>query len=323
MKALRVHEHGGPEVMTYEDVEVPTPHIGEAVVKIAAAGVNFIDVYYRTGLNKPPLLPFTLGVEAAGTVSAVGPGVTEVEVGERVAYCMVLGAFAEYAKVPVWRLVRLPDSVSFETGAALMLQGMTAHYLTHDTFPLRPGHTALVHAAAGGAGLLVTQAARRRGATVLGTVGSEAKAALAREAGAHETIVYTQQDFETEVKRLTGGDGVDVVYDSVGAATFDKSLNCLRPRGYMVLFGNSSGPVPPFAPGSLAAKGSLFLTRPTLNSYSATRDEILRRTRDLFDWISSGDLRLKIDRALPFAEATKAYEALESRQTTGKVLLRP
>ena len=323
MKALRVHEHGGPEVVKYEEIDVPTPGRGEAVVKIAAAGVNFIDVYYRSGLNKPPSLPFTLGMEAAGTVTAIGDGVTEVNVGDRVAYCMVLGAFAEYAAVPAWRLVPLPDAVSFDTAAAMMLQGMTAHYLTRDTYPLQPGQTALVHAAAGGAGFLIVQAARKRGAKVIATVGTDAKAEIAREAGADEVIVYSKQEFDAEVKRLTDGRGVDVVYDSVGAATFEKSLNSLRPRGFMVLFGNSSGPVPAIAPLTLAAKGSLFLTRPGLNAYSATREEIVSRTNDLFAWLQSGDLKVRIHAVRPLAEARQAHEALEARQTTGKLLLRP
>lgn len=321
MKAVRVHAFGGSGVLRYEDVEIPSPGPGEALVKVAAAGLNFIDVYYRTGIYKTSF-PFTIGSEAAGTVDAVGPGVTEVAVGDRVAYCMVLGAYAEYAVVPAWRLVTLPDTVSFETAAAVSLQGMTAHYLTHSTFPLQAGHTALVHAAAGGAGLLLTQVARRRGATVYGTVGSEAKAALAREAGANEVIVYSTQDFETEVKRLTGGRGVDVVYDSVGAATFDKSLNCLKPRGYMVLFGHSSGPVAPVDPLTLQAKGALFLTRPGLNRYSATREEILERMSDVFQWVAAGELEVRIDKVLPLAECARAHDDLESRRTTGKVLFR-
>jgi NADPH:quinone reductase len=322
MNSIRIHDYGGRDTMRYESLPTPEPGRGEALVWIASIGVNFLDVYYRTGLHKAPL-PFTPGSEAAGTVTAVGEGVSEVVVGDRVAYCMVLGSYAEYAVVPAWRLVRLPDDVSFETGAASMLQGLTAHYLTHDAFRLQPGHTALVHAAAGGAGLLLTQAARMCGAHVIGTVGSHGKAALARDAGAHETIVYTEQDFEAEVKRITSGRGVDVVYDSVGAATFDRSLNCLRPRGYLVLFGNSSGPVPPFDPGILATKGSLYLTRPGLNRYTATREEILHRAEALYGWLRSGAMTLKIDRTLPLKEAARAHEALEGRQTTGKVLLTP
>jgi NADPH2:quinone reductase len=321
MKAVRVHQYGGPEVLRYEDAEVPTPAHGEALVSVAVSGLNFIDVYYRTGIYKTTF-PFTNGLEGAGTVTAVGSGVTEVQVGDRVGWCMVLGSYAEYAVVPAWRLVKLPDAISFETAAAVMLQGMTAHYLTHSCFPLRPGHTALVHAAAGGAGYLLTQAARRCGATVIGTVGTDAKAVLAREAGAHEVILYTQQDFEAEVKRLTGGQGVDVVYDSVGQSTFDKSMNCLKPRGYMVLFGNSSGPVPPVDPLVLAAKGSLFLTRPGLNRYSATREEILERMRAVFGWIGAGELRVRIEGIRPLAEVERTHQDLEGRRTTGKVLFR-
>ncbi len=323
MKAIRVHAHGGPEVLRCEDVPVPSPGRGEALVKVAFSGLNFIDVYYRSGLNTPPQLPFTLGMEASGTVAAVGEGVGEVTEGDRVAWSMVLGTDAEYAVAPAWRLARLPDTVSFEDGAAVMLQGMTAHYLTQDTFPLKPGDTALVHAAAGGAGFALTQVARLRGARVIATVGSEAKAAIARQAGAAEVIDYTRQDFAAEVKRLTNGRGVDVVYDSVGAATFDQSLNCLRARGYMVLFGNSSGPVPPFDPLTLASKGSLFLTRPGLNKYSATREEILSRTADMFAWLESGALKLRIDSVRPLADVAVAHRDLEGRKTAGKVLFHP
>jgi NADPH2:quinone reductase len=302
---------------------MPSPGPGEALVKIAAAGVNFIDVQHRAGRYKAPALPFVLGSEAAGTVTAVGPDVREVRIGERVAYAMVLGAYAEYAVVPAQRLVALPAGVSFESAASVMLQGLTAHYLTHSTVALKPGDTALVHAAAGGAGLLITQVARLRGATVYGTVGSEAKAALAREAGAAVTIDYTRQDFEAEIKRLTNGRGVDVVYDSVGKDTFDKSLNCLRPRGCLALFGFSSGPVAPFDPAVLGAKGSLFLTRPGLNQYIATRDELEERARALFAWLASGELKPRIDRVLPLAEAATAHRELEARRTAGKVLLVP
>jgi NADPH2:quinone reductase len=323
MKAIRVHVHGGPDTLRFEDTAVPTPAAGEALVRVACAGLNFIDVYYRTGLNKPPQLPFTLGMEASGTVAALGEGVTEVAVGDRVAWSMVLGTDAEYAVAPAWRLAKIPDAVSFDDAAAVMLQGMTAHYLTQDTFPLKAGDTALVHAAAGGAGYALTQVAKLRGARVIATVGSDAKAQVVRDAGADDVIVYTTQDFEAEVKRLTGGRGVDVVYDSVGAATFDKSLNCLRARGFMVLFGNSSGPVPPFDPLTLASKGSLFLTRPGLNKYSATRDEILSRCADMFRWLESGALKLRIDSVRPLAETAQAHRDLESRKTVGKVLIRP
>ena len=310
-------------MLRLEDLDTPQPAAGQAVVKIAAAGLNFIDVYYRTGLNKPPALPFTLGMEAAGTVTAVAPDVTDVAVGDRVGYSMVLGADAEFAAVPAWRLAKIPDGVSFELAAAVMLQGMTAHYLTHDTFPLKAGHTALIHAAAGGAGQMVTQVARLRGASIIATAGGAAKADLARKAGAHEVIDYSAQDFEAEVKRLTSGRGVDVVYDSVGATTFDKSLNCLKPRGYMVLFGNSSGPVAPVAPLTLAAKGSLFLTRPGLNQYTATREEITSRAADLFRWLESGELIVRVDSRRPLSDAARAHEDLEARRTTGKVLLIP
>lgn len=309
-------------MLRYEEVPVPAAGPGEALIKVALTGLNFIDVYYRTGLNTPPQLPFTPGMEASGTVVAIGDDVAEVRPGDRVAWSMVLGTDAEFALAPAWRLVKLPDSVSFEDGAAVMLQGMTAHYLTVDTFPLGPGHVALVHAAAGGAGYALTQVARLRGAKVIATVGTDAKAEIARQAGANDVIVYTRQDFESEVKRLTDGRGVDVVYDSVGAATFDKSLNCLRARGYMVLFGNSSGPVPPFDPLTLASKGSLFLTRPGLNKYSATRDEILMRTADMFRWLESGELKLRIDRVCPLEEAPQAHRDLEARRTIGKVLFK-
>lgn len=323
MNAIRVHGHGGPEVLRHEEISVPEPGRGEALVKVACAGLNFIDVYYRTGLNKPPQLPFTLGMEASGTVAALGEGVTEVAVGDRVAWSMVLGTDAEYAVAPAWRMAKIPDAVSFDDAAGVMLQGMTAHYLTQDTFPLKAGDTALVHAAAGGAGYALTQVAKLRGARVIATVGSDAKAQVAREAGADEVIVYTSQDFESEVKRLTDGRGVDVVYDSVGAATFDKSLNCLRARGYMVLFGNSSGPVPPFDPLTLASKGSLFLTRPGLNKYSATREEILLRCSDMFRWLQSGQLKLRIDSVRPLSETAQAHRDLEARRTVGKVLIHP
>jgi NADPH2:quinone reductase len=280
--------------------------------------LNFIDINFRLGVYKAPQLPFTPGQEGAGTVSAIGEGVTDLKIGDRVAYAMTMGSYAEYAAVPAWRLVKLPDNVDFKIGAAIMLQGMTAHYLTHSTFPLKKGHRALVHAAAGGVGLLLTQIAKKLGATVYATVGNEAKAELAREAGADEVIIYSKQDFEAEVKRLAGG-GVDVVYDSVGATTFDKSLNCLRPRGYMVLFGQSSGPVPPVDPATLFAKGSLFLTRPSLTHYSMSRDEILSRTAFLF----GSDLKFKVDHVFPMSEAAKAHEELAGRRTTGKVVLIP
>ena len=322
MKAIRIHNYGGPEVLQYEDAPAPAAGKGEAVVKIAAAGLNFIDIYFRSGLSKAASLPFTPGHEGAGMVTSVGEGVTEVKAGDRVAYAMTMGSYAEYAVVPAWRLVQLPDQVNFHLGAAILLQGMTAHYLTHNTFPLKAGHKALVHAGAGGVGLLLIQVAKNCGATVYATVGSDAKAELARAAGADATIVYSTHDFETEVKRLEPR-GVDVVYDSVGASTFDRSLNCLRTRGYMVLYGQSSGPVPPVDPGVLVAKGSLFLTRPSLTHYAMTRDEVLSRSSDLFRWLLSGDLTFKVDHAFPLADAAKAHEALAGRKTTGKVVLIP
>ena len=321
VKAVRVHAYGGLEALCYEEVATPSPGAGEVLVEIAASGVNFIDVQHRAGRYKGPKLPFTVGSEAAGTVAEVGSDVHDVRVGDRVAYAMIVGAYAEHAVVPANRIVKLPDGVDFTAAAAIMLQGLTAHYLTHSTFPLKRGDVALVHAAAGGAGLLITQVARKLGATVYGTVGSEAKAALARDAGATHVINYARQDFEAEVKRLTGGRGVDVVYDSVGKDTFERSLNCLRPRGYLALFGFSSGPVAPFDPAILGAKGSLFLTRPGLNQYIATRAELVQRASDLFAWLAAGDLRPHIDRVLPLAQAASAHEALEARRTTGKLVL--
>lgn len=322
MKAIRVHQPGGPEALVYEDVAQPTPGPGEALVKIEAIGINFIDVYRRSGLY-PMATPFTLGDEAAGVVAALGPGVEDLRVGDRVAFASVPGAYAEYAVAPAARLVQLPAGLDSRQAAAAMLQGMTAHYLTHSTYPIKPGDQVLIHAAAGGAGLLVVQMAKRRGARVFGTVSTEAKAALARAAGADEVILYTQADFEAEVRRLTGGRGVDAVYDSVGQTTFDKSLNCLRPRGYMVLFGQSSGPVAPLNPQILNAKGSLFLTRPTLGNYIATREELLERAGDVLSWIAAGELALRIDSELPLAQAAEAHRKLESRATTGKLLLIP
>ena len=322
MKAIRVHAPGGPEALRYEDVERPVPGPGQVLVKIEAAGVNFIDVYQRTGHYKVPV-PFTLGQEAAGPVAAVGPGVAEPRVGDRVAYTSILGAYAEYAVVPADRVVALPDGVSAKQGAAAMLQGLTAHYLATTTYPLKPGDTCLVHAAAGGAGLLLCQIAKLRGARVLGTVSTREKAALARGAGADEVILYTEQDFEAEVKRLTNGAGLQVVYDSVGKTTFEKGLNCLVRRGMMVLFGQSSGPVGLFDPQVLNQKGSLFLTRPTVAHYIATRAELLARAGDVLGWIKNGKLKVRIDRELPLAQAAEAQRLLEGRKTTGKVLLTP
>jgi NADPH2:quinone reductase len=322
MKAVRVHAPGGIEALSYEVVPVPKPGSGEALVKVEAAGVNFIDIYLRTGLYKQPL-PFTLGQEGAGVILEVGSEVTEVKKGDHVAYAGVIGAYAEYAVVPAVRLVKLPKEIDARQGAAAMLQGMTAHYLSHSTYPLKPGDKALVHAAAGGVGLLLVQMAKKRGARVFGTVSTEAKAKLAREAGADEVMLYTEQDFETEVKRLTKGQGVQVVYDSVGRDTFEKSLSCLAPRGMLALYGQSSGMVPPFDLSQLAGKGSLFVTRPILGHYTQTREELLRRAGDVLGWVSSGELKLRIDRAFPLAEAAEAHQMLAGKLSAGKLLLIP
>ncbi len=322
MKAVRVHAVGGPEVLRLEEVDRPAPGPGQVLVKIAGAGVNFVDVYQRTGLY-PVERPFTLGQEAAGTVTALGAGVGDVTVGDRVAYAGVLGAYAEFAAVPADRLVPLPNEVSPKQGATLMLQGMTAHYLACTTYPLKPGDACLVHAAAGGVGLLLCQIAKLRGARVIGTVSTAAKAELARAAGADEVILYTERDFEEEVKRLTGGAGVQVVYDSVGKTTFAKGLNCLASRGMMVLFGQSSGPVGAFDPLVLMQKGSLFLTRPTVVTYIATRTELVARAEEVLGWVRDGRLRLRIGGEFPLAQAADAHRELEARRTTGKLLLIP
>jgi NADPH2:quinone reductase len=322
MKVIQVKEHGGPEKLEYVDVPMPTPGPDQALVRIVATGVNFIDIYFRIGLYKAEL-PVILGNEAAGVVEAVGPGVTEVAVGDRVAYAMFRGSYAEYAAVPAAQLVKIPAALDFEHAAAVMLQGMTAHYLTHSTYPLKQGDTALVHAAAGGAGGLIVQMAKMRGARVLGTVSTPAKAAIARAAGVDEVILYTEQDFAAEAKRLTGNRGVDVVYDSVGATTFEKSLNSLHPRGLMALFGQSSGPVPPFDPGILNQKGSLFLTRPSLAHHCLTREELLWRAGDVLGWVAAGKLKIRIDGAYPLSKAGEAQTDLASRRTAGKLLLLP
>jgi len=319
-KAVRVHKVGGPEALVYEDVDVPAPGSGEVRIRQHAVGVNFIDVYFRTGLYKADT-PITLGSEGAGTVEAVGPEVTEVSPGDRVAYAMARGSYAEYAVVPAAQLVKIPGHVDFQTAAAAMLQGMTAHYLTHSTYPLKSGDTCLVHAAAGGAGGLTVQMAKMLGARVFGTVSGEEKARTARENGVEEAILYTQVDFDAEVKRLTNGRGVDVVYDSVGKTTFEKSLSSLRPRGMLALFGQSSGSVPPFDPGILNTKGSLFLTRPSLGHYLLTRDELLWRAGDVLRWIDEGKLKVRIHRVYPLADAAAAHRDLEARGTTGKLLL--
>jgi NADPH2:quinone reductase len=322
MKAIRVHAVGGPEVMHLEDAPDPTPGPGEAVVRMEATGVNFIEVYQRKGQYRMPL-PFTPGAEGAGAVVAVGDGVTQLRVGDRVASETLTGAYAELAKARAERLVRLPDGVGSRLAAAIMLQGITAHYLATSTYPLHRGDRCLIHAAAGGVGLLLCQIAKRRGAWVVGTTSTPEKARRAREAGADEVILYTQQDFVAEVKRLTGGKGVQVVYDSVGKTTFDGSLDCLVPRGMMVLFGQSSGPVPPFDPQILNRKGSLFLTRPTTAHYAGAPEDLNARATELFKWIAEGWLKVHIDRAFPLAEAGNAHAALESRATVGKVLLVP
>jgi NADPH2:quinone reductase len=320
MRAVRVHAVGGPEALVYEEAPVPTPGPGEALVRLSAAGVNFIDIYHRIGLYPLPL-PFTPGNEGAGVVEKVGPDVKDVKPGDRVAYAMTTGSYAELTVAPAWRLVPIPDRLSFEAAAAAMLQGMTAHYLTHSTFPLAPGHQALVHAAAGGVGLLLVQMAKKRGARVLGTVSTEAKAEAARRAGADVVIRYTEEDFEAAVRRETDGRGLDVVYDSVGKTTFDKSLRCLKPRGMLVLYGQSSGPVAPVDPGELAKRGSLFLTRPTLAHYTLDRAETLARAGDVLGWMEAGELDVAIDRVLPLAEAAEAHRLLESRKTSGKLVL--
>ena len=321
MKAIQVKHTGGPEVLDLAtDLAVPTAKGNEAVVKIAASGVNFIDVYYREGRYKA-VVPFVPGQEGAGEITAVGPQVKQLKVGDRVAYTGVMGSYAEYAAVPEDRLVKIPQGVSYQQAASTMLQGMTAHYLSHDSYRLKKGETALVHAAAGGVGLLLVQMAKNIGARVLGTVSTEEKAKLARDAGADEIILYTQADFEAETRRLTGGHGVHVVYDSVGKTTFEKGLNVLRPRGYMVLFGGSSGAVPPFDLIQLSQKGSLYVTRPTLAHYIAFREDLEHRSRDVFDMIAAGKLKLRIEHTYPLKDAVQAHRDLEGRKTTGKLLL--
>jgi NADPH2:quinone reductase len=322
MIAIQVHTTGGPASLKPVEIPVPKPGPQEALVKIVASGVNFIDVYYRTGLYKAPL-PLTPGSEAAGIVEAVGAEVTSVKPGDRVAYAMVRGSYSQYAVVPAWQLIHVPESLDLNHAAAAMLQGMTAHYLTHSTYPLKAGDTCLVHAAAGGAGGLIVQMAKMLGARVFGTVGNAEKEKIAREAGCDEVIQYTKQDFQVEVKRLTEGRGVDVVYDSVGASTFEQSLNSLRPRGLMALFGQSSGPVPPFDPTILNGKGSLYLTRPSLGFYCADRQELEWRAGDVLSWIAAGKLQLRIHRTYPLAEAAQSHRDLEGRKTAGKLLLIP
>jgi len=320
MKAIQVSRTGGPEVLELVELPVPEAKGNAAIVKIAASGINFIDIYFREGRYKA-VVPFVPGQEAAGEVVAIGPDVTAVKVGDRVAYCGVMGSYAEYSAVPADRLIRVPEGVSFQQAAAAMLQGMTAHYLSHSTFPLQKGQAALVHAAAGGVGLLLVQMAHHIGARVIGTVSTEEKARLARDAGADEIIQYTTSDFETETRKLTDGKGVDVIYDSVGKTTFEKGLNVLKPRGYMVLFGGSSGAVPPFDLIQLSQKGSLYVTRPTLVHYFATREELELRSQAVFGMIKAGTLKLRIEHTYPLGKAPQAHRDLESRKTTGKLLL--
>jgi NADPH2:quinone reductase len=320
MKAVYAPTPGSAANLTFGELPTPTPAPGQALVKIVTSGVNFIDVYFRTGLYKADA-PIQLGMEAAGVVEAVGAEVTVVKPGDRVAYAMARGSYAEYAVVPAWQLVPIPDGLDFNSAAATMLQGMTAHYLAHSTFTLQPGHTCVVHAAAGGVGLLLVQIAKNAGARVLATVGSDAKGELAKDAGADHIVNYSTQDFQAEARAFTSGKGVDVVYDSVGASTFLKSLDSLKPRGMMVTYGNSSGPVPAIEPLVLNQKGSLFLTRPSLAAYASTREELLWRSGDLFNWIQSGNLKLRIEHTYPLENARRAHEDLEGRKTTGKLLL--
>jgi NADPH2:quinone reductase len=322
MKAIQVPKCGGAEVLTVVDIPVPKPKPNEVVVKIAAAGVNFIDCYFREG-SYPITPPFIVGQEASGVVSEVGSDVKDFKLGDRVAYTGITGAYAEYEAVPAQRLVRLPAGITDNQAAAAMLQGMTAQYLTHSTYPLKEGDIALIHAAAGGVGLLLVQMAKALGARVIGTVSAEEKAKLVREAGADDVIFYTTQDFEVETKRLTDGKGVHVVYDGVGKTTFDQGLNVLRPRGYLVLFGASSGPVPPFDLNKLAGKGSLFVTRPTLAHYIASHEELQQRATDVLNMIATGKLKLRIEHLYPLGEAQQAHRDLEGRKTTGKLLLIP
>jgi NADPH2:quinone reductase len=322
MKAIQIHSTGGPEVLQLADLPIPEPGPGQVLVRLEATGVNFIEVYFRKGVYKASL-PITPGSEGAGTVEELGPGVTGFAAGDAVASVSLMGSYAEYAVVPAAQLIKTPEGLSMEYAAAALLQGMTAHYLAYSTYPLKPGDTALVHAGAGGVGLLLTQMATNIGARVITTVSTKEKAELSREAGASDAILYTEENFETEVKRLTEGKGVDVVYDSVGKTTFDQSLNCLHPRGLLALFGASSGPVPPFDPIQLNSKGSLFLTRPTLWHYIGTRSELEWRAGEVLEWAASGKLKLRTEYTYPLANAAQAQIDLEARKTTGKILLVP
>jgi NADPH:quinone reductase len=322
MKAIQLQQIGGPEVLQLAELPIPEPGPGQVLIRVEATGVNFVEIYFRKGVYKTSL-PFVPGSEAAGTVEELGPGVTGFEAGDSVASVSVLGSYAEYALVAAASLVKVPEGLTMEQAAAAMLQGMTAHYLSHSTFPLQPGNIALIHAGAGGVGLLLTQMATRIGARVITTCSTEEKAELSREAGASDVILYTEMEFEPEVKRLTGGKGVDVVYDSVGKTTFEGSLNCLRPRGLLALFGASSGPVPPFDLIQLSGKGSLFVTRPTLWHYIASRTELEWRAGDVLGWAAKGELKLRTEFMYPLAEAAQAQSDLEARMTTGKILLEP
>jgi len=322
MKAIQIQSTGGPEALRLVDLPIPQPGPGQVLIRIEATGVNFIEIYFRKGVYKAsfPMIP---GSEAAGTVEELGPGVNGFKAGDAVASTSVIGSYAEYALVPAAQLVKVPEGLSLECASAILLQGMTAHYLAYSTYPLKKDDTALVHAGAGGVGLLLTQIAVRIGARVITTVSTKEKAALSLEAGASDVILYTEQDFEAEVKRLTGGKGVDVVYDGVGKSTFDGSLNCLHPRGMMVLFGASSGPVPPFDPSLLNSKGSLYLTRPTLWHYIATRAELDWRAGEVLGWVANGELKIRTEHTYPLADAARAQIDLEERKTTGKILLVP
>ncbi|HEX6988890.1 MAG TPA: quinone oxidoreductase [Bacillota bacterium] len=321
MKSIRVDRHGGPEVMQLEEVPVPQPGPGQVLVRVEAAGVNFIDIYQRSGAYRMEL-PFIPGMEGAGVVEAAGEGLGEFAPGDRVAWAMSAGSYAQYAVVPARLLARVPEGVTADLAAAVMLQGMTAHYLTHSTFPLKPGHRALVHAAAGGVGLLLVQVAKRLGAVVYGTVSTAEKAEAARKAGADEVILYTETDFAATVRDLTGGEGVDVVYDGVGRDTLEGSLSCLKPRGYLVLFGQSSGAVKPLDPKVLIDRGSLFFTRPSLAHHILPREELEWRAGDLFRWIGAGELDVRIDSIFDLADAARAHQRLASRLSSGKILLR-
>jgi len=322
MKGIRIHEYGNANVLKYEDIEKPEPKENEARIRLEAIGVNFIDIYHRKGLypNKLPLIP---GMEGAGVVDKAGVGVSDLKQGDRVAYAMNLGSYAEYSIVPAWKLAKIPDRINTKTACAAMLQGMTAHYLTHSTFKIKKNNIILLHAAAGGVGLLLTQIAKKLGARVIGTMGNEEKAKLAKDNGVDVAIIYTKEDFEEKVKKITDGNGVDAVYDSVGKATFEKSLNCLKPRGMLVSFGQSSGAIENFNPAILSQKGSLFLTRPTLSNYCSNRSELLSRANDLFNWIKNKELKIKVHKAFRLSEAKKAHEELEGRKSSGKILLMP